>query len=202
MYLISSVPSGRSYGGRRCRSTSCLCPFRLTALVPWSVVLFYDKVWDVFRWKQGIRSVFQRIQKIRTLLLSGRVRILLLCTSRDSNPGPTDQERKPPVRLNLWKLRVIVIFNQNNVIFHSAISALFVGFCSEKHLLHVLKPCKIRAETVHLLPDKLKTTSSDNDLTALVRVTAHQKSSLGGYDYDKIAFLSLQHGHQPGGSPI
>ena len=35
-----------------------------------SVVLSYDKVWDVFRWKQGIRSVFQRIQKIRTLPLS------------------------------------------------------------------------------------------------------------------------------------
>ena len=35
-----------------------------------SVVLSYDKVWDVFRWKQGIRSDFQRIQKIRTLLLS------------------------------------------------------------------------------------------------------------------------------------
>ena len=34
-----------------------------------SVVLSYDKAWDVFRWKQGIRSVFQRIQKIRTLLL-------------------------------------------------------------------------------------------------------------------------------------
>ena len=28
-----------------------------------SVVLSYDKAWDVFRWKQGIRSVFQRIQK-------------------------------------------------------------------------------------------------------------------------------------------
>ena len=35
-----------------------------------SVVLSCDKVWDVFRWKQGIRSVFRRIQKIRTLLLS------------------------------------------------------------------------------------------------------------------------------------
>ena len=35
-----------------------------------AVVLSYDKVWDVFRWKQGIRSVFRRIQKIRTLLLS------------------------------------------------------------------------------------------------------------------------------------
>ena len=55
---------------------------------------------------------------------------------------------------------------------------------------------------MHLLPDKLKTTSSDNDLTALVRVTAHQKSTLGGYDYDKIAYLPLQHGHQPGGSPV
>jgi hypothetical protein len=36
----------------------------------------------------------------------------------------------------------------------------------------------------------------------LVRVTAHQKSSLGGYYYDKIAYLPLQHGHQPGGSPV
>ena len=44
-------------------------PLRLTALLQWSVVLSYDKVWDAFRWKQGIRSVFQRIQKIRTLLL-------------------------------------------------------------------------------------------------------------------------------------
>ena len=43
--------------------------FRLTALLQWSVVLSYDKVQDVFRWNQGIRSVFQRIQKIRTLLL-------------------------------------------------------------------------------------------------------------------------------------
>ena len=33
-----------------------------------------------------------------------------------------------------------------------------------------MKPCKNRAETVHLLPDKLKSTSSDNDLTALVWV--------------------------------
>ena len=78
----------------------------------------------------------------------------LWCTSRDSSPGPTDQEGKPPVRLNLWKFRVIVIFNQGNVIFHLVISALFVGFCSEKYPLHVLKPCKIRAETVHLLSDK------------------------------------------------
>ena len=41
-----------------------------TALSQWSVVLSYDKVWDVFRWKQEIHFVFQRIQKIRTLLLS------------------------------------------------------------------------------------------------------------------------------------
>lgn len=36
----------------------------------------------------------------------------------------------------------------------------------------------------------------------MVRVTAHQKSSLGGYDYDEIAYLPLQYGHQPGRSPI
>jgi len=100
-----------------------------------------------------------------------KVRILLLwCTSRDSSPGPTDQESKPPVRLNSWKFRVTVFFNQNNVILHPVISAFFVGFCTEKYPLHGLKPCKIRAETVHLLPDKLKSTSSDNDLTALVWV--------------------------------
>ena len=74
------------------------------------------------------------------------IRVLALRHFRD--------ESKPPVRLNLWKFRVIVIFNQDNVIFHPVISAPFVGFCNEKHLLHVLKPCKIRAETVHLLPDK------------------------------------------------
>ena len=28
------------------------------------------------------------------------------------------------------------------------------------------------------------------------------KSSLGGYDYDEIAYLPLQHGHQPSGSPV
>ena len=44
-------------------------------------------------------------------------------------------------------------------------------------LAGVFESCKNRAETVHLLSDKLKTTSSDNDLTALVRATAHHKSS-------------------------
>ena len=53
-------------GRRLFHRTSCLCPFCLTALLQWSVVLSYDKVWDVFRWKQGIHSVFQRTQKIRT----------------------------------------------------------------------------------------------------------------------------------------
>ena len=43
---------------------------------------------------------------------------------------------------------------------------------------------------------------STTDLTALVRATAHQKSSLGGYDYDETAFLPLQHEYQPGGSPV
>ena len=44
--------------------------YNLTALLQWSVVLSYDKVQDAFRWKQGIHFVFQRKQKIRTLLLS------------------------------------------------------------------------------------------------------------------------------------
>src|SRR5699024_3600817 len=99
------------------------------------------------------------------------------------------------LRFNVISLRCIASFELG-------VSAPFVRFCNDLHPLHVLKPCKNRAETVHLLPDKLKTTSSDNDLTALVRATAHQKSSLGGYDYDKIAFLPLQYGHQPGGSPV
>ena len=54
--------------------------------------------------------------------------------------------------------------------FELRVSAPFVRFCNDLHPLHVLKPCKNRAETVHLLPDKLKSTSSDNDLTALVWV--------------------------------
>ena len=47
-----------------------LRPFCLTALLRLTVVLSYDKVWDVFRGKQWIRSVFRRTQKIRTLPLS------------------------------------------------------------------------------------------------------------------------------------
>ena len=62
-----------------------------TALSQWSVVLSYDKVWDVFRWKQGIHSVFQRTQKIRTLLLLEKSSdFVVVVHSRDSNPGPTD----------------------------------------------------------------------------------------------------------------
>ena len=47
-----------------------LHPFCPTALLRLTVVPSYDKVWDVFRWRQGLHSVFRRIQKIRTLLLS------------------------------------------------------------------------------------------------------------------------------------
>ena len=100
------------------------------------------------------RKSFYFLKKQKKKAPSISAQCSLWCTSRDSNPGPTDQESKPPVRLNLWKFRVIVIFNQGNVIFHLVISALFVGFCSEKYPLHVLKPCKIRAEIVHLLSDK------------------------------------------------
>ena len=90
-----------------------------------------------------------------------------------------------------WKLRFNVIYLRSIAGFKLRVSAPFVRFCNDLHPLHVLKPCKNRAETVHLLPDKLKTTSSDNDLTALVRVTAHHKSNLGGYYYDEIAYLPL-----------
>ena len=90
-----------------------------------SVVLSYDKVWDAFPWKQGIRSVFQRIQKIRTLPLSEKVRILLLwCTSRDSNPGPTDQEKPTCNDRQFPKLRGFVVFYRFivNLCFASAAS--------------------------------------------------------------------------------
>ena len=40
------------------------------------------------------------------------------------------------------------------LIFHPAISAPFIQFCNDLHHLHGLNPCKIRAETVHLLSDK------------------------------------------------
>ena len=60
--------------------------------------------------------------------------------------------------------------NKRDAILEIFKTAPFVRFCNDLHPLHVLKPCKNRAETVHLLPDKLKSTSSDNDLTALVWV--------------------------------
>ena len=99
-------------------------------------------------------------------------------------------------------------------IFGSYALPLFLGDTSQVFGLEFLHPlsdfatmCTLctfwnRAETVYLLPDKWKIDLSDNGLTALVRVTAHQKSSLGGYDYDETAFLPLQYGHQPGGSPV
>ena len=83
-----------------------------------------------------------------------------------------------------------LFFNQSNVIFHPAISASFVGFCSEKHLLHVLKPCKIRAETVHLLSDK-QNRPIPYRLDGIGLSDRTSKSSLGGYYYDETAFLSL-----------
>ena len=59
-------------------------PLRLMALLQWSVVLSYDKVWDVSRWKQGIHFVFQRKQnESEPFSYWEKVRILLLwCTSR------------------------------------------------------------------------------------------------------------------------
>ena len=54
------------------------------------------------------------------------------------------------------------------------------GFCSEKHPLHVLKPCKIRAEIVHLLLDKLKITLSPHRLDGIGLSGRTPKSSLGG----------------------
>jgi hypothetical protein len=90
----------------------------------------------------------------------------------------------------LWKFRFIVVFEQGNVIFCPAISAPFVGFCSEKHPLHVLKPCKIRAETVHLLSDK-QNRPIPYRLDGIGLSDRTSKSSLGGYYYDETAFLSL-----------
>ena len=83
-----------------------------------------------------------------------------------------------------------LFFNQSNVIFHPAISAPFVGFCSKKHPLHVLKPCKIRAETVHLLSDK-QNRPIPYRLDGIGLSDRTSKSSLGGYYYDETAFLSL-----------
>ena len=103
-----------------------------------SVVLSYDKVWDAFRWKQGIRSVFRKIQKIRTLLLSGRVRILLLwCTSRDSDPGPTDQEKPTWNNRQFSKLRRFVVF-------------IVLSWICVLHLLHPLHLLSPLASVIQL----------------------------------------------------
>ena len=82
------------------------------------------------------------------------------------------------------------MFHRRDVIFHPVISAPFVGFCSEKHPLHVLKPCKIRAETVHLLSDK-QNRPIPYRLDGIGLSDRTSKSSLGGYYYDETAFLSL-----------
>ena len=49
------------------------------------------------------------------------------------------------------------------------------GFCSEKRPLHVLKPCTYSPTS--------KISLSPTDLTALVCVVTHQKSSLGEVFY-------------------
>ena len=86
--------------------------------------------------------------------------------------------------------RFIAVFNRNIVIFRFEISALFVEFCSEKRPLHVLKPCKIRAETVHLLLDK-QNRPIPYRLDGIGLSGRTPKSSLGEYYYDETAFLPL-----------
>ena len=70
------------------------------------------------------------------------------------NPRATDSQRTPGDSLNFRKLRFYVISWRYIVGFELQVSAPFVRFCNDLHPLHVLKPCKIRAETVHLLSDK------------------------------------------------
>ena len=89
------------------------------------------------------------------------------CDGRDSNPRPTDSSRTPGDSLNFWKLRFYVNSLRYSAGFELRVSAPFARFET------VQKPCRNRA----LTPGQTKNTSSDNDLTALVRATAHQKSS-------------------------
>ena len=98
-----------------------------------SVVLSYDKVWDVFRWKQGIRSVFRRTQKSEPFSYRKKVRILLIwCISRDSNPEPTDQEKPTWNDRQFSKLRRFVVFIVLSSIYICCI------LCSCHLLLHPL----------------------------------------------------------------
>lgn len=78
------------------------------------------------------------------------------------------------------------------MIFHPAISAPFVGFCSEKHPLHVLKPCKIRAETVHLLSDK-QNRPIPYRLDGIGLSDRTSKSSHGGSHIEQSIFFPLHH---------
>ena len=55
---------------------------------------------------------------------------------------------RPGDSLNFWKLRFNVIFQRHIASFELGVSAPFVRFCNDLHPLHVLKPCKNRAETV------------------------------------------------------
>ena len=92
--------------------------------------------WIIFRGKQWIRSVFRKKQKIRTLLLSEKVRILLLwCTSRDSNPGPTDQEKPMCNNRQFSESRRTIVF-------------MVLPSIRVLHLLHPLHPSPPRASVI------------------------------------------------------
>ncbi len=54
-------------------------------------MLFYDKVWDVFGRSKGFILFSNEYKKSEPFSYRKKVQILLMwCTSRDSNPGPTD----------------------------------------------------------------------------------------------------------------
>ena len=110
-----------------------------------SVVLSYDKVWDVFRWKQGIRSVFRRIQKIWTLLLS-RKGSNFHCLARWKGLEPTAHwSREANVkRSSIFKIAQICCFYRFMVNLYFASAASFapaIPSCIRYPTIPVCKKC-------------------------------------------------------------
>ena len=110
-----------------------------------SVVLSYDKVWDVFRWKQGIRSVFQRIQKIRTLLLSEKSSDFVVVVHLQGLEPWAHWSREANVKQSsIFKIAQICCFYRFIVNLCFASAASFVAFifsCIRYPAIPVCKKC-------------------------------------------------------------
>ena len=131
----------------------------------------------IFRWKQGIHFVFQRKQKIRTLLLSEKSSDFVVVVHLQGLE-PWAHWLREKVAGSSQKMEV----SSHRHFYAKQRDFLRSNFCTLCRILHrkvpsarfetVQKPCKNRA----LTPKQTNFDLSPTDLTALVWVTEHQNS--------------------------